>query len=706
MRRSIFLSLIFLFLAGTAYAFTIPVRSGAHPDFTRLTFRIPEGTDWDLEGGEGLARLRIGIEEVVFDTSSVFGRIPRARLNALIQLEPGAPLELSFACDCQAKAFVEGKTLLVVDIQPKQISSSVEVGSSPSTVNLPVVFETPGSIDMPLVLPDFDREVEDSLAKRLLGGVDGEILELKPARIGPRPSSTVSEGDSLTGAKPEANIRIETAMHRDLDRIRGALTKDVETARCFPAEDLNVKDWGDDTSFDEQIGSARARLFGEFDRIDEPAVEDLARLYIHFGFGAEARTKLRLVSETGGSSVLWAVAGVIDGSPSKTSPVFAGQEVCDGPAALWSVLESEEAGETTNATAVERAFSELPVHLRGHLGPSVASALTRGGYIDSAKRILRSVERAGTTENSATHLAEAELAALEKAPETEEMELQAAVLAPDAEIEAAKAIVQLIEKRWTERSGVSDKELDLAASYAREYRTSGIGPEIEKAHVLALALNQDFDRAILLLGRRQGEDQDTITLDRVFALLSENSDDVTFLRHAMEIAPKHLARLGEETSRLIADRLLSLGFPKEALAFADRPRDQPSRRERANLIAAAVLELGRPHRALLELQGRDDEAAQQIRGMALARNGAYLEAAETLLSVGDSEGAARYFWLGDAWEQGPPDDAGAFGEVVDLSLELSGEENLPGTPLADAEALLAQSETVRAQVDALLGKVE
>ncbi|MEY8839383.1 hypothetical protein AB9K41_10180 [Cribrihabitans sp. XS_ASV171] len=719
MKRLLRIILPLLLLAGAANAVTVPVRSGAHPDFTRLTFRIPEGTGWSLKPEARGAVLKLDLTDVAFEFGDVFARIPRTRVKDIVDPGTGGSIKLHFACDCRATAFVEGGTLLVIDVAERDETDLREVATAkPETaavrpaVTLPLVIE--GDFDARLDLPlrGMGRPLEDDLVKTILRNVDREVLDLANARIGPRSSAALAPYSTPyeTLGTTQDNIRVETAIDRDLDSVRRFITPTGDGARtCIEEGQLAVQDWAGEGSFDQQIGPARAALFGEFDRLNAEAVLSLAKLYIHFGFGAEAQAVLNLLPEADRPTLLGTLGLVIDGK----SPVFdntlSGQERCDGPSALWAVLAAGTAGAEADATAVERAFAELPAHLRKHLGPRVATTLTDGGYVDSARRVLRSVDRAGTTESSAAALAEADLAALENAPEIQEEKLLKVVAAQDAEIEAPMALVRLIDKRWAEESSLSDEELELVASYASEYRASGIGPEIARAYVLALALNEDFEAAINLL-RTPGEADAAAwgrVQDRVYMLVAERGDDVTFLRHVLDMTPVNRSHLGREVAVKVANRLLSLGFPEEAMAFADRPQDQITRRDRAALLAATALELNRPHRALLELQGLEDAEAQRIRGAALARNGAYLEAGHALLTTPDQDRAARYLWLADAWDELPEDVPGTYGQVAGLSARLTeGEGTLPGTPLADAETLLSQSEAMRATVEALLTAVD
>jgi len=62
-----------------------------------------------------------------------------------------------------------------------------------------------------------------------------------------------------------------------------------------PADGLfSIADWGEETGFSAQIGPARNALMDARDHLRPSAVETLAKLYLYFGFGAEALGVLRL----------------------------------------------------------------------------------------------------------------------------------------------------------------------------------------------------------------------------------------------------------------------------------------------------------------------------------------------------------------------------------------------------------------------------
>ena len=110
-----YLMCFLIFLPQLALAQSVLVRSGEHPNFSRLVMTFEAPLDWSLgRAGDGY-RLRIEGSERRFDLSSVFDLIPRDRI-ARIDSEPQG-LRLALGCNCNANAFEVRPGVLVVDIQ-------------------------------------------------------------------------------------------------------------------------------------------------------------------------------------------------------------------------------------------------------------------------------------------------------------------------------------------------------------------------------------------------------------------------------------------------------------------------------------------------------------------------------------------------------------------------------------------------------------
>lgn len=105
---------IVLACGGAGMTQPLPLRSGEHASFTRLTLPLPAGTGWQLGRTDDGYGLRLSDEGFAIDLSTTFDRIPRTRL-ASVRSTPGRA-DLVLGCACHARAFVESG-LLVIDIR-------------------------------------------------------------------------------------------------------------------------------------------------------------------------------------------------------------------------------------------------------------------------------------------------------------------------------------------------------------------------------------------------------------------------------------------------------------------------------------------------------------------------------------------------------------------------------------------------------------
>lgn len=150
----------------------------------------------------------------------------------------------------------------------------------------------------------------------------------------------------------------------------------------------------DSRPFPQQVASARAELFHEFDKVDPGRVLDLAGIYAFHGFGSEAVELLALL-DTPSPRADWisTIAHVADERGLHGQNPFAGMQRCSGDAALWAALTEQELQAQANLQAIETSFLRLPDHWRRAVGPALSEILVEGEKLEPARRILRAVER-------------------------------------------------------------------------------------------------------------------------------------------------------------------------------------------------------------------------------------------------------------------------------------------------------------------------
>ncbi len=107
---------VLLLLARPSAAEALRVRSGEHAGFSRLVITPPDGTGWRLGRAGAGYELRLDREDVTFDTTGIFGLIPKARIAAVTAGSVPGSLAIGLSCNCSATAFETAGGLIVVDV--------------------------------------------------------------------------------------------------------------------------------------------------------------------------------------------------------------------------------------------------------------------------------------------------------------------------------------------------------------------------------------------------------------------------------------------------------------------------------------------------------------------------------------------------------------------------------------------------------------
>ena len=424
------LALIFAAFAGLAEAQTTTIRSGNHPDFVRLVIAFPDGAEWQVgrtAGGYGV-RFDRAIGDV--DIASVFARIPRDRIGDIRLLEDG--FDIAVDCACHADAFLWQENRLVVDVVdgPAPTDSPLEAalaGPEPGTamaaapgpaLDLPILPYWPEAAasplsDMPDTFADQDdrawiAQAEEAVLEGIAGAASAGLLEV-PTRavldmiveedgVGVRrpqpPRAVVPGADSGLPAPVSLSADVETPGIRLRDAMAGAGPDEPgpgQDSSCFVDALFQVQDWGDERPFHTQVSDARSGLTGEFDRYRNGAVEALARTYLYFGFGLEAKQALALDgSRSSERLVLETMADIVDEAPIYPG-VLHDQTECIGAVSLWSLLATGDAATQPEQAriATVQTFRLLPVHLRGQIGPRIAALYVAAGDAGRADAVLQ-----------------------------------------------------------------------------------------------------------------------------------------------------------------------------------------------------------------------------------------------------------------------------------------------------------------------------
>ncbi len=675
------------------------VRSGEHPTFTRLVIPIAPATDWTLGRTDGGYILRLDPVWPPIDLTGVFDRIPKDRLQAIRQIAP-SDLMLAVTCDCHAQAFLFQRDRLVIDIvdgpgDAPRFEARLSEPTTPAAPIvpagsvLPLVFDPPtGQTDridgetaqpLPAELPSATvkaaerQERIDAIAAGIIeslgrAGSQG-LLELAtepssaPAVGTTVPSPTPNEAHSGEAMQPTAPSPLPTALQADplgsvtgftvqtsidRDRPRAVATPsnvNPEGLACLPDTDFAINSWGDDRDFSTQIADRRARLTGEFDLMPEGAIEELAKTYLYFGFGREARQALELDGRRSRERDVLSVIGAVMEGDADPVHVLRNHLSCDGAVALWALLaeRGETGGRPINTDAVRQAYSALPDDLRTYLGPMLAQSLIAAGQPEAARQVLGASDPKVTEIPPEAKLAIADVAVEQGDQATAITEL--AGMAKDDPRMTPEALAKLFELALDEHRSITPDLLLLSQSLRFEYRDDPAKGRLAAAEARLLSQSGNFAPALELVQNPANalapETQATLHAD-IVGDIRRNGDDPTFLRYALGGFPFSLPA---EEENLVAARLLGLGFPEQAASLLSGEAQGEAMGERRYLRAEAALASGQPDAALAAIAGLTDPRADRLRRAATSST---MGLSDQPAASADAAGAS----VDQAWREG------------------------------------------------------
>lgn len=606
-----FLSLIFLvFSVSAVSAQTASIRAGEHEGFSRLVITIPTEAAWNV--GRTNRGFGLKVSTVLsYDFSTVFDRIPKRRITEFTQLEDGNSLLIASNCDCFASAFLWQPDKLVVDIRdgiaPQNSSFNGSFYEPIAYVGLPIITRQPkvNSLDLSY---EIDEESEANQLKALEEIVISSIARGAIQGL-LQPSTDISAAQTapfdihISENKPGllAHTSIERAPQDDATSVI-----DV----CFADEHFDIPKWGSDDPFHSQISQLRGLVIGEFDRPDRIAVENLARGFLYFGFGREARNALTIDAELSVSrSILIAIAAIMDGDP--PSNVLAQQANCNGPAALWGFLSVQGSSQTEDErNAVLRAFKALPFHLQTHLGPMLSEKFIQIGDLESAEVSLVSSGMAvdPTFESLiATTEIQTELGEVIRATDTLAM-----MAASDSRM-TPKALIDLMHFSIEAKTPVDPEVVALADILRFEHQDTEIAGDLAAAQVAVLIASQNVQLALKIVSEEVealGADRSSALQTAALMAATEIYDDMEFIKVAFD---KIGLLVDPDAQNAMAQRLLILGFPERAAALVRSSSVGNTMIERRYLRAEAALASGNSDGALIHLQGQTSARAIQLR---------------------------------------------------------------------------------------------
>lgn len=743
MRLAGFASLLLAIFATVASANPIIVRSGDHNGFTRLVMRLPEGVQWQVAETRGLKTITVTGHQAGFDTSRVFDVIPRNLLTGVRDYP--SRLELELSCDCELDTFVEQNEFLVLDILDGPALPPLEVRQTPRFVaTQPASRFNFGDLLWSEYAPDErgqprkgNKVEEDSDAnetsdvnlaaqtalieetrQQLLRGIgdaasrgilepstpDMQAFEQQSQVSQDREIFDSSEQEVVATIPGTGNIRITNA--RDVPATDELNNLMLSGEVCPDPDGVAVSSWGNDTPFGSQISDLRNTLYSEVDRLDTATVLNLARSYLYFGFGAEAKQLLRLSDDVVAENPeLMDLADIIEYGFARNPRFVHRFADCDSDLALWGTLAAKKIPEdkVINENAALRALAKLPEHLKRFLAPALSSRFSDRGDLESASIALRNVELGSDAVQADAGIAKAKIA--KNSGDTEVAQNLLEEVIEDNAAETPEALIAFIDNGLAEEKKVPADIALLIETYAFERRNDPIAKEVMRAHVIASLYSDQFSKAFEAMENltiAADEDLTAELLSHAFTSLSKNADDITFLEKFYAEFPSSPEQMMPKSVFTTAERLLKLGFAIEAEKLLSTINGNGRTKEVNLLHAEALLLLKTPELAMSLLENIDGERVDHLRARVLMEMGQIQSAFELFQAANIPDEVIRSAWLANNWSDLMPSDAPVLSEVSSLAKQPISDIEAEDGMLATSSSALEQSAMARETLEAML----
>jgi hypothetical protein len=459
MMRWILLSITLALFAGSASSQTLRVQSGDHTGFTRLVIPIGAERDWDLvQSDPSTYILTVEPAVEGFDTSAAFDLIQRTRLIDLSPINETLALGLACTCDVNSFRHQEEYLVIdIADVDPDAVEAAapaevVEENLASSADRqraaealpeladllrrpnqLPEFAETPAA-PVAIGQPESDEDIvatqpppnprleeaAEIMAEQLARAAASGLLEASlgqsqtfadpvrasppepiengaPAEVEPEsPVEVPSEEHETRTPHPspdEIPVRTHTALDPPIS-FNTPLAPSSTPGTCR-SEPFDAREWAETESFEHGLGERRLALFDERDTLTEDGAEALALYYLYHGFGAEARHWLLQMSAP--SQDFLNVADLVDGAITADFTPITSTADCSRGELLWRYMAGAVDVDlnSDDIAAIQRAFTELPAHLRDLTGPRLARALHSERHGPAARNVREILHRGG-----------------------------------------------------------------------------------------------------------------------------------------------------------------------------------------------------------------------------------------------------------------------------------------------------------------------
>lgn len=509
---------------------------------------------------------------------------------------------------------------------------------------------------------------------------------------------------------PTAHVQIQTSIDRVAEGTAPTSSRTQDGFACLPSHFFDIRTWGTPPQEGADLSLHRASLLGEFDQANPEHVQALAEHYLYLTFGIEAASvATRFEAELERPDLLVAIGQIMDHGHSQRPDALRDQMGCDGPVALWAALAQPDLSpaDEINRSAVIQAFSELPLHLRRHLGPELSRKFLDIGDRSTANALRDTIARAAGNHGEGFALLEARLDISSGEVATAETRFDS-IIEADGPL-APQALQALIEAHLAADQIVDSATRELAASMAFEQRSTPMGVTLGSLALKAHARATQFDQAFVLLNELDSQEvivqsEREALVGGLFDQLVLSGSDVDFLRYTVPQLST-LQTLPADTRRAVVARLLDLGFTQTARDALTADTEIPDEADRL-LFARVALQEGSPGVAMGYLAGLAGPDAVRLRARAQNDLEDYANAAISWAEVANIAAEQQADWLAGNWADLATSEGSPYRPVAALMIPpqpMTSEETAPPpSAMGRSRDALAASRNARAALDSLL----
>jgi len=504
-------ALALLLASAGAMAQPVPVRSGDHPDFTRLVVRIGAERDWQIIRDDARVVIRFTPDAPEFDVSGVFDLIGRDRLSS-IRSEDG--LQLALACPCSVNIERFQDNFAVIDISdtpyiPGAPAPTLAIELPPEPAIALPLFAGARAVPSPLApprpasagtgAPGIDvNDAANALAEQLARATAAGLLDVAPGMSfeagDPMPATPTPPNEAAPSAPPAPGVTaplapvpppLDMANAFDLRaNTRPGRLQPQPAASCIAPPARPASEWSNGMSFANGIGALRVGAYNDRGVLVPERARLLAEFYLYYGFGAEAAFWLDQMDRP--QPFLSGLATYLEYGPTGALGEFDARERCDAAMAFWLFLTApgQDAPDADVAARILADFYNLPDTLRDLFGPALARSFVTLGDDAAALEIRENLARGGRLAGETLALLDLDLA--QAAPDTAAFRTNAA--APPAYVSSVNAVAAMTHRlRGQIAAEGRASPADLLAAEALIYETDPQPDLNGLVHVTALA---------------------------------------------------------------------------------------------------------------------------------------------------------------------------------------------------------------------------